>query len=264
MTTATITVRETIQRISTILQDISPQFQRWPETELVNWLNDAHTAITKFLPSANSRIDAIKLQPGTMQSIEAIPAANCKPGDGSVPSVPINGISLLDVICNMGADGATPGKAIRLVDRKTMDGQNPMWHTQTGTVINSFLYDPETPRYFYVTPGVQGGQNVWVRAAYTAQPIKIPNTGSPGSELYLATGTNNTLISISDEYIDDLVNYVVARANMKDAEFADGNKAQVFSGLFLASLNSKVTALTGNNPNLTRLPFAPAPIAAAR
>lgn len=260
MTTATITVRETIERVSILLQDISPQYQRWPERELVDWLNDAHTAIVKFLPAACSRVDALKLQAGTLQSIENIQAANCKPGDGSTPSVAILGNALLDVICNMGTDGATPGKAIRLVDRKTMDGQNPMWHTQVGTVVNSYVYDPGTPRYFYVTPGVQSGQNVWARVSYTAQPIKIPNTGSPGAEIYLASGTSTTLISISDEYIDDLVNYVVARANMKDVEYSDANKATVFSGLFLSSLNSKVTALTGTNPNLTRLPFAPTPI----
>jgi hypothetical protein len=71
------------------------------------------------------------------------------------------------------------------------------------------------------------------------------------------------LIQVRDEFIDDLVNYVVARANMKDAEWADANKAQFFQSMFLGSLNAKVAAITGSNPNLKRLPFAPEPIGAA-
>ena len=68
---------------------------------------------------------------------------------------------------------------------------------------------------------------------------------------------------MSDEYIDDLVNYIVARANMKPVEWADGNKAAYFTSLFTGSLNAKVVAVTGNNPNLTRLPFAPEPVGRA-
>ena len=50
---------------------------------------------------------------------------------------------------------------------------------------------------------------------------------------------------------------------MKDAEWADGNKATYFANLFLGSLNAKVQVLTGTNPNLKRLPMAPEPIGAA-
>jgi len=60
------------------------------------------------------------------------------------------------------------------------------------------------------------------------------------------------------------VNYTCARAFMKDAQFANnGPAAANYTSLFAGSLNAKVTALTGNNPNLQRLPFAPEPIGAA-
>lgn len=262
----TILVKDAIWRVSSLLQDVSPQFVRWPEKEIVNWLNDAHLAITKFLPAASSRVDAIKLKAGTRQSIETVAAADCKPGDGTTPSAAILGTQVLDVIRNMGVDGLTPGGAIRLITdgREVMDSQSPGWHSITGTSVTGYLYDPRMPRYFYVTPGIPATPIMWAEVAYTAQPIAIPNSGSAGSEAYLLSGTSTVKISVSDEHIDDLVNYVCARAFMKNATFAaNGPAAANYTALFTGSLNAKVTALTGNNPNLQRLPFAPEPIGAA-
>lgn len=262
----TILVKDAVWRISVLLNDASPQFSRWTEKEIVNWLNDAHMAIAKFLPAACSRVDAIKLVPGTRQSIESIAAVNCKPGDGSTPAAAILGTQVLDVIRNMGADGLTPGNAIRLLSdgREVMDAQNPGWHAVTGAAVSGYMYDPRMPRYFYVTPGVPATPGKWAEVAYAAQPIAIPNTGTVGAELYLVSGVSTTKISVNDEHLDDLVNYTCARALMKNASFAaNGPSAANYTALFTGSLNAKVMALTGNNPNLQRLPFAPEPIGAA-
>jgi hypothetical protein len=263
---ATILVREALRRASYLLGDLSPaQFQRHRESECVDFLNDGALAIVKYLPIAGSRVDAIKLKPGTLQSIETIAAADCKPGDGTTPAVPILGISLLRVSRNMGANGTTPGRAIRIVDQKTLDAVDADWHSasKAATAVANFVADPSTPRYFYVTPPAHASTAVWVELAYTAQPLRVPNTGAPGSEIYLAGGASTATIPLPDEYIDDLVNYVVARASMVESEWADSSKAQTFAGMFLASLNGKVAAITGSNPNLKRLPFAPEPVGAA-
>lgn len=262
----TILVREALRRVSVLLQDIRPtQFVKYPESEAVDALNDAHLAIAKFLPGAASRVDAVRLVPGTLQSIESIPSAFVRPGDGSTPAVPVIGINLLGLRNNMGADGQTPGRVIRVIDADTQDLQDGDWHlaSRASTTILGYTYDPLTPLYFHVTPPVHASTQVWVRMAYNAQPLRIPNTGTPGSELYLASGSSTATIQVRDEFIDDLVNYVVARANMKDVEWADGNKAQFFQSLFLGSLNSKVQAVSGSNPNLKRLPLMPEPMAAA-
>lgn len=261
----TILVREALRRVSKLLQDISPQFIKYPEQEAVDALNDAHLAIAKFLPSAASRNDAIKLRPGTLQSIETIAFADCKPGDGSTPTQNILGVGLLGITRNMGADGLTPGRVVRIVDQEMLDLQDPDWHlaSRAKTAIQCFTFNPLLPLYFSVTPPVHASTAVWAQVQYNAQPLRIPNTGAPSSELYLADGTNAETIKIRDEFIDDLVNYVVARANMKEAEWADGNKATYFTNLFLGSLNAKVAASTGTNPNLKRLPFAPEPIGQA-
>lgn len=261
---STVLVKDLLWRVAVLLQDTTPQFQRQPERELVDWLNDAQVAITKFLPAACSRVDAIKLVPGTRQSIEAIPALSCKPGDGSTPAAPIYGTQLLDIICNMGANGTAPGRSIRAVDRRILDTQTPTWHTISAAIVSSFSYDPRTPRYFFVTPAVPVTPDVWIMAAFTAQPLKVANTGAPGSELYLVGGASTATISIADEHVDDLVSYVVARAHMKEVEWADKAVAAAHTAMFTSSLNAKVSALTGNNPNLTRLPMAIEPLGAAK
>lgn len=249
---ATTKVKDVVRRISVLMQDTSPQYQRWPEHEIINWLNDGQVAIAKFLPLACSRVDAIKLAAGTRQSIAAIAVADCKPGDGSTPTAPIYGKQLLNPRRNMGADGLTPGSAIRVVERDVLDSQDPDWHTRTGSVVRSLVFDPQTPRYFYVSPGVTG--SVWAELAYTADPIAIPAGGAPGSELYLFAGASTATISVDDEFVDDLVNYVVARANMAEKKWADKGAADKHSALFLGSLNAKVAAVMGANPNLTTLP----------
>lgn len=246
-------VKEVLYRASILLQDASPQFVRWPEREMVAWLNDAQRAISKYLPSSCSRIDAIKLSPGTRQSIASILAANIKPGDGST-AANVTGAALLDVVRNMGMDGVTPGRSIRVVSREVMDSQTPDWHTNTGAVtIDQFMFDPRVPKAFYVSPPVHATTPVWVEAAYMADPVQIAWSGVA---TYGMDGSSTAMISVDDKHIDDLVNYIVARAYSKDAEFAaNQNLATNYTQLFLTSLNAQATALTGVNPNLSALPM---------
>lgn len=263
----TIKVKEVIRRISALLQDNNPQFSRMSETEIVDFLNDAQAAIYKFLPSACSRIDAIKLVPGTLQSIENIAAANCKPGDASVPTAPIIGSLLLDVICNMGSAGTVPGKSVRAMTegRELLDAFNLNWHSEAGTDVVNFLFDPRMPRHFHVTPGAPAATAVWVRVAYIAMPLLIPNTGTPGAELYASAGGSSATISVHDEHVDDLVNYTCARLLMKNAQYsaATGMSADAYGALFVGSINAKAVSIMGYNPNLKHLPFAPSPMGAA-
>jgi hypothetical protein len=257
----TILVRDALYRVSIVLNDAAPQFTRWTEKELVSYLNDAQKVIAKYMPHACSRIDSIKLVPGTRQSIGLITAANIKPGDGST-AVDVHGNMLLGLIRNMGADGLTPGRAIRIVDRDMLDASFPMWHSTSSVPLTEYTFDPRTPKAFYVSPAVPPAVATWVEASMLADPVDIPYAGS---SLYGMASTNTTTISIDDKYIDDLCSYVTARAMMKDAEFsANVALAQAQSQMFVSSINAQVAALTGVNPNLSSLPFTPNIPAAAR
>lgn len=260
---STITVRELLYRVSTSLLDLQPQFQRWKEAELVGWINEAQLSIAKYLPPTCSRVDAIKLVAGTRQYIGSLPSSRVITGDGATIAN-ISGNAVMHIGRNMGANGSTPGRAIRIVDRDALDYLEPEWHSAAATTpVRQYTFDPRTPKYFYVSPPVPAS-GWWVEVAYLADPPAIPN---PGTGVYAWEGGSNTTqtLTIDDKNADDVYNYVMARAQLKDAE-ASGNSAmaQQFVQLFVNSINAQAAALTGVNPNLQSLPLNPTIPAAAR
>lgn len=259
------TVRQVLFRVGSLLNDLSPQFTGWTEVELVQWLNDGQMAITKYLPTACTRLLLLRLAAGTRQSIERIAAADAKGIDGSTFTTDLAGNQLIDVVRNMGADGATPGLPIRVTLRDSLDLESPGWHSSVASSsgLRHYSYNPQLPRHFYVYPGVPTSR-LWVEAALTLQPRAVPAGGAPGAEVYRFSGTSTVAVDLDDEFIDDLVNYIVARASQKQDTDASAATADRFASMFTASINAKVSALTGNNPNLQVLPFAAEPIGVAQ
>ena len=250
----TTLVKDVLWRVSDQLGDTAPQFQRFPEAVLVQWLVDAQVAIAKFMPSATARTDAVKLAQGSKQSIETILQANCVPGDGVSLTAPLYGIEIYSVVRNMGVDGSTVGNGITVVDRADLDNFNPQWHQQTGTAVDDYVFDERNPLTFYVSPAVPASPAVWVEINYAAMPKAIPAGGAVGSEVYKFSGSNAQTITIHDKHVDDVVNYIMARAEMKNSKFADSRGAPVYGALFADSINAQMKALTGVNPNLKTLP----------
>lgn len=251
----TTLVRNFLRTVCETLQDISPQFSRWPEHELVVYANFAQMALAKYLPQVSARTDSIRLLPGTRQDLTLVPSARILPGDGSAPA-DVAGIALMDIPRNMGADGATPGRVVRVADRYSKDTNDPDWHTRTGAVVREYVYDKNQPRVFYVIPGVPIGPQVWSEVAWLTEPTRIPAGGAPGSELYAYDGASVELMGIGDQYIEDAHNYVVAVALTKGSK-ANQNipKSQYHAGMFTASLNAQAQVVSGVSPNLKSLPF---------
>jgi hypothetical protein len=245
-------VRDVLFRVSDALQDLKPQFKRWTQASLVTYLNDGQRAIAKYVPPSCSRVDAVKLVPGTKQSLALIPAASVIPGDGS-DAIDVSGNGLLSVVRNLGADGLTVGNAIRIVDHDILDLYSPGWHKETGAEVSGFVYDPRTPKIYYVTPGAPATTDVWVELSYLADPADISSSGDYGYQ-----GTNGAVISVDNKFTDDLVNYILARAYGKDGENASNQALSTTYGqMFVSSINAQATALTGVNPNLHSLPANP-------
>lgn len=255
-----VLVKDLLYRVCKDLGDINPQFTRWTQKELVNAINDGQRAIAKFLPPACARIDAVQLEPGTRQSIAFIPAARIRPGDGSV-AVDVRGNLVQSVSRFMGVAGAAPGSAIRIADRDMLDLANPEWHSLTAAKPTDYAFDPRTPQYFYVSPGVPASPAVWVEVAMLADPAEIPN----GASADYAQGSASTqALSIDDKYLDDLMHYVMARGHMKATESqASVQMVSAYSTMFVNSINAQAAAMTGVNPNLKSLPLSPQVPAAA-
>jgi hypothetical protein len=265
---ATTLVRDVLQRVTSQLQDDTPQFRRWAELDLTNALQDGQQAIVTFLPAACADFFSIKLRPGTLQQVDTLTTADVLTPAGVAPAASLYANSLLDLICLMGTNGLTVGRALRRVNRDLLDLHSPDWHMLTGPTPREWTFDPQTPQHFFVNPGIPAsGGPWWVRAKLAMNPAKItPGAPRNGTARYDSAGAGAGAadrISLDDEYIEPLVNYVVARANLMDQDFANAGKAQAFTTLFMSWLNAKITSITGNNPNLKALPLAPAPLARA-
>lgn len=253
----TTLVREFFDRISTQLNDKSPQFTRWTQREMVDAANDGQRAIAKYVTSSSARVDVFKLLPGSKQSIERILAADIIPGDGSTPTE-VSGTYLQSAIRNMGSAGVTPGLPIRVMDREVLDTTTPNWHTPPAgpyAGVRGLVFDPRFPKVFYIYPALPSSTSWWIEGSILADPVLIAHAAEG---VYAIGGSSTATISIDDKYVDDLANYVLARAFMKDAEWAaNPAMAQNYTALFTGSINAQVTALTGVNPNLQSLPFNP-------
>lgn len=148
-----INVNSIISRAQTVLQDVTGV--RWPELELLDWMNDAQREVVMLHPQAGAKTTDVPLTPGSKQTI---------PNDGT---------QFLRAIRNVG------GRAVREVDRDILDSQLPDWHTESGAAVLHYTHDPIDQRVFYVYPAASGSLTI----VYAASPpdstigstIKVPD-----------------------------------------------------------------------------------------
>lgn len=256
MPDGTLTVREVFRRVTIDLQD-TPQFQRYPEQDLVDYFNDACLALASFVPSLCTRVDILLLQDGSRQSIGIIPPALIFQG----PAETIIGMALIGVRADMGSGAGTPARtrAVRIIDQKTLDSLDPSWVTDFAEEVREYTYDPQTPTYFSIVPPLEAAR--WAEVAYVAQPRRIPNASPQGA--YGTSGSSAELMPVPDEALAFVLPYICARAHMKDSEWSEPAKAAGYSSMALAWMNAQAQRATGKNPNLKRLPFSPVPEGAA-
>lgn len=215
---ATVTVPSVIAKVQTILQDATGI--RWPDTELLGWLNDGQREIVLYKPNAFVKNIATRLVAGTKQGL------------------PADGVQLIDVVRNMGTDGVTPGRSVRITMREVLDSQIPNWHADTpSSAVKHYMYSMLDPKNFYVFPPQPAAGQGYVELIYGASP------------------TDATLVStitLDDIYQTILVDYMLYRAYSKDTEFAaDQNRASAHQSAYIAALTGKAKVEAGVNPNST-------------
>jgi hypothetical protein len=254
----TTLVADLIAGVQSTLQDNAPAFRRWPEIELVRYINYGQRALAKYVPQCGTRTDAVRLAPGTRQDLTKVLAAHIRPGDGST-AADTYGIAFLAALRNMGSDGASPGRALRApVDRYSLDAGTPDWHTAaTATVVREIVVDKAAPLTFYVSPPIPTTPAVWLELRWMVEPARIAAGGAAGSEKYTANGSGAaTLLSVDDLYAEDMHNYVVAAALLKGSKNTQNlMAASMHAQLWIASVNAQAAMFTGVSPNLQSLPF---------
>ncbi len=148
--------RPLITSVSGELND--PDFVTWSEADHIANLNSAMKQIVIVRPDAYSIVESLLLTPGE-----------------SKHSLSTGSIRLLDVIRNMGSDGSTPGRAIRVIDRASNDLFNRDWHkaSKAKTVIREVVYNDKYPRILYTDPPAHGTTAVYIEVAISKSPPGI-------------------------------------------------------------------------------------------
>lgn len=231
----TLTGNNLLSRIKDTLQDTTSV--RWPEAELLRYINDAQREIVNFRPESSAKTANVQLVTGTKQAL------------------PTDGLRLIKVTRNMSGTGNATGKrAIRIVNVDILNTQEPDWNDPTvsgdaahGSVVKHYIFDEDDPRNFYVYPGVANGQNAFVEIVYSASPTDLANTSAT--------------ISVDDIYANAIIDYVLYRSYMKDAEYAgNAQRAQNHYQLFTASIGQggqSAMLLDPNNDQVSNIGAVP-------
>ncbi len=208
-----------ISRAGTIIQDETNV--RWTTDELLQWLNDGQREVVLHKPSSNPTDDDLSLVAGTVQYI------------------PSEGFSLIDVIRN---NGGTK-RSIRVIEREILDAQRPEWHDETASAeVKHYMFDPRNPRRFLVYPPNDGDGDVLI--SFGAAPSDVILTDP---------------ITLSDIYSNALLDYIIYRATMKDADYTlNDQRSQSAYQTFLNSLGMMDQRRMVEEPNVvTRSNISP-------
>jgi len=223
-----------IRLASQALQDET--FVRWTLDDLIDALNASLLALVEVRPDANSTTEADQLAAGTRQAL------------------PEGGIRLLNVIRNMGADGATPGRVITLAQRNSFDLNRPGWHTDTAkTAIRHWIFDNRSPRDYYVYPPVHATTAVWAEILYSKEPDLIPSTtDSP------AYDADDTEMGVSGSFVNPILEFMLYRAYQRDGETANAMLAAQHLQQFYALLGIGSQKASLHSQENRDRPYSPA------
>lgn len=171
----------------TILND--PDKDHWSPEDVLAWINAGERDIVTHRPKALTVTQNITITAGASRQ-----------------SYPADVLQVLDLMCNMGADGAAPGAAISCVSADRMNAADRDWRRRTGVAVRHLVIDDRDKDAFYVWPvQVVATQ---VEALVCKRPVEL-------------TSLEQTL-NLSSDYANALAEYVLHMAFAKDSE--NGNE----------------------------------------
>jgi hypothetical protein len=224
---ATTKVVDLILRAQTLLQDTTGV--RWPVLELQYWLNDSYKEIVNLRPDATATTGEHVCTAGYRQNITT-----------SFPTA----VRLLDVITNTAASSTK--RAVRLIDRRSLDDQRPNWFSQQGTVTaEKYVYDPRLSKEFLVYPPAAVGMRLEVMYSILPTPHALTKT-------QLENPATTEVIKLDDTYANPMLDYIMYRAYTKDSEVeANVNRAVAHYQAMMSSLGVKTQSDQASQPGVT-------------
>ncbi|MEB4590080.1 DUF6682 family protein [Candidatus Thiothrix sp. Deng01] len=208
---------DVLARVRVTLRDgTSPQ--RWPDAELLQWLQDGVDAVGDARPEDAAEHRALVLVGANRQV------------------VPDGVRQLLRLECNVQADG-TAGRRINRADRHALHSVSALYAPyRDSREVWDYWLDDAVGTDFYVYPWPRQGVQV---LAYVS--VFQPEVGGMGDRLV-----------VPDSYRSALVDYVVSAAYAKDAEYADNaNVAAVFAQSFAQKVGIRAAGGRDKPPAVT-------------
>lgn len=190
----------------------------WEVSQALGWLNDAQRAIVAIRPDASILNHSVTLVPGTKQTI--------------------TGLRLMAVNRNMGTDGSTPGRAIRLVERGIKDDFDPDWHTETAAIaVKEWIFDARLPKEYYVSPPVHASTVVQIEVSESVNPDEIATTAD--------------VITLDDIYSPVMIEWIIYRFLAREAEETPNiQRAAMHFQQFFSMLGAKLNPDMAINPKV--------------
>ena len=221
---------EVIQQASVLLEDRANK--TWTVEELLGWLNFGQNAIVMLRPDAKTRVRSVQLVAGTRQALAS-------------PD-----LRVLDIPRNMGS-GDVPGRAIRFIERRELDLEDPDWHlaANASAVVRHWMYDQAVPNVWWCYPAQPSSNMGHVEIITSATPEPVTISGVAG-------GASSTAIDIDDLYVNPLVAWIVYRAFSRDTEYAQpGGKAELAQREFFQFFGIKTESDKRFRPEKANPPF---------
>lgn len=202
-----------------ILADEDSDNYRWPDPDMLAYLNEAQRVLAVVRPDAAAVREAVQLAPGVKQA------------------VPATGLRFIGLVRNMGINGTVPGRRITHIDSDSLGAYDLDWDTLTPvTVIKHSLYDEDDPLNFDVYPPVHASTPVYVEMVYSKTPVELTDLGDA--------------IGFSDSYSGALIQWVVYMAFSTDISSATSMaRASGHGSMFFNILGVKMQADLIVSPN---------------
>ena len=161
----------------------------WTDPDMLLYINAAQRQIALVRPDAYSAIETLLLTAGETKH-----------------SLASGQLRLLGVTRNMGSDGTTPGKPIRMADFESHQLYDQNWHTAVGKiVIRDVMYDEKTPTYLFTDPPVHATTPVYIEVKVSKVPTDV-------------TDVDTGALSLSHIYDQPMRQFMLHQAYAKEIE----------------------------------------------
>ena len=203
----TILASAVIAKAQVILSDSDGD--QWLEADLLTWLNEAQIEAVILKPDIHIETKVITLVAGTAQS------------------TPTGVLIPVDIVRNMGEDGATPGLPVVKLRKEILDEMLPTWHTATAdSTVKFVIANKKSPKIFHVYPPQPTADFGSLETICSTKPTAIATSGDT--------------ITIDDEYEGPLVDYLLYKAYSMDADYAgETGRAMAHYAKFAGTLGAK-------------------------